>query len=61
MKLLLLQQKLRALGCEFHRQGGNHEIWSYENGRNFPLPRHKDIDERLAKSMIEKAKKNRRG
>jgi len=59
MKRLLLEQKLRALGCYFHRQGNNHEIWCYENGRKFPLPRHSDIDERLAKSMINKAKKNR--
>lgn len=61
MKRLLLEQKLRALGCGFHRQGGDHEIWSYENGRKFPVPRHTDIDERLAKSMINKAGKNRRG
>ena len=61
MKSLLLKQKLRALGCDFYRQGGGHEIWCYENGRKFPGPRHTDIDERLAKSMINKAKKNRRG
>jgi len=58
MKRLLLEQKLRALGCNFHRPGSNHDIWSYENGRKFPFPRHSDIDERLAKSMIYKAKKN---
>ncbi|MEA4979128.1 MAG: type II toxin-antitoxin system HicA family toxin [Petrimonas sp.] len=61
MKRLLLAQKLRALGCSFYRQGGDHEIWGYENGRKFPFPRHADIDERLAKSMINKARKNRRG
>lgn len=60
MKRLLLEHKLRALGCYFHRQGGDHEIWTYENGRRFPLPRHTDIDERLAKSIINKAKKNRK-
>ena len=59
MKKSLLEQKLRALGCDFYRNGGNHEIWNYENGRKFPLPRHSDIDERLAKSMINKAKQNR--
>lgn len=60
MKRLLLEQRLRALGCEFHRQGSNHEIWSYGNGRKFPVPRHSDINENLAKSMIRKAKENRR-
>ncbi|MDR0680664.1 MAG: type II toxin-antitoxin system HicA family toxin [Dysgonamonadaceae bacterium] len=59
MKRLLLEQKLRALGCSFHRCGGNHDIWSYENERKFPFARHSDIDERLAKSMIAKARQNR--
>ncbi|MDR2621400.1 MAG: type II toxin-antitoxin system HicA family toxin [Dysgonamonadaceae bacterium] len=60
MKRLLLEQKLIALGCYFHRRGGNHDIWNYENGRKFPFARHSDIDERLAKSMISKAKQNRK-
>jgi len=59
MKRLLLEQKLRALGCNYHRNGGNHDIWNYENGRKFSFPRHSGIDERLAKSMINKAKLNR--
>jgi hypothetical protein len=59
MKRLLLEQKLMALGCNFHRNGGNHDIWHYENGRKFPFARHSDIAERLAKSMINKAKQNR--
>ncbi|MCL1942432.1 MAG: type II toxin-antitoxin system HicA family toxin [Candidatus Azobacteroides sp.] len=60
MKRLLLEQKLRTLGCNFHRNGGNHDIWNYENGRKFPFPGYSDIDEGLAKSMINKAKQNRR-
>jgi len=59
MKRLLLEQKLRALGCDFYRRGGNHDIWNFENGRKFPFARHSDIDERLATSMINKAKQNR--
>ncbi|MDR1632329.1 MAG: type II toxin-antitoxin system HicA family toxin [Dysgonamonadaceae bacterium] len=47
------------MGCEFHRRGGNHDIWNYENGRKFPFARHSDIDERLAMSMINKARQNR--
>ena len=61
MKRLLLEQSLRALGCDFDRHGGNHDIWNYENERKFPVPRHSDIDDRLAKSIINKAKQNRRG
>ena len=59
MKHLNLEQKLRALGCVFHRNGSNHDIWQYENGRKFPFPRHSNIDEKLAKTMIKKAEKNR--
>jgi hypothetical protein len=59
MKRLFLEQKLRALGCSFHRTGGNHDIWNYENGRKFPFPRHSDIDEKPAGSMISKAKQNK--
>jgi len=60
MKSLILEQKLRTLGCDFYRHGSNHDIWTYENGRKFPFPRHSDIDEKLACSMIKRAKQNRR-
>jgi len=59
MKRLFLEQQLRALGCDFNRRGSNHDIWNYENGRKFPFARHSDINERLAKLMISKAKQNR--
>ncbi len=59
MKRLLLENRLRKLGCEFVRHGGNHDIWMYENGMYFPLPRHSDINERLAKSILKKAEENR--
>lgn len=61
MKRLFLEQELRELGCSFYRNGGNHDIWNYENGRKFPFPRHSDVNELTAKSMIKKAKTNRRG
>jgi len=60
MKRLLLEQKLRSLGCDFERHGSNHDIWDYENGRKFSFPRHSEIEENLAKSIINKAKRNRR-
>lgn len=59
MKRLKLEKTLIKLGCNFFRHGGNHDIWSYENGRKFPFPRHADINERTAKSMIKKASENR--
>ena len=54
---IFTRTKLKTLGCGFHRHGNNHDIWNYENGRKFPFARHSDIDERLAKSMIDKSKK----
>lgn len=36
-----LKSKLKSLaGCSFVRDGGNHEIWRSQSGRNFPIPRH---------------------
>ncbi|MFC2520790.1 MAG: type II toxin-antitoxin system HicA family toxin [Tannerella sp.] len=60
MKRVLLEKRLRALGCTFHRNGANHDIWSYENGRKFPLPRHADIEERLSRSILFRAGQNRK-
>ncbi len=56
MKKRDLEKALADLGWSFKREGGNHEIWS--NGkRSIPIPRHKEINERLAKHIIEDAKK----
>jgi hypothetical protein len=59
MKRFLLEQKLGTFGCEFNRHGGSHDIWAFENGRKFPMPRHAEIEERIAKAIINKAKQNR--
>jgi mRNA interferase HicA len=47
--------KLSALGCELIRHGGNHD-W-YQNTTTKvcqPVPRHREIKENLAKSIIKK-------
>jgi mRNA interferase HicA len=36
------------------RQGGNHEIWSI-GGELLVIPRHREINERTARSIIERA------
>lgn len=55
MKYKELIKKLKELGWFLQRQGGNHEIWS--NGKiQEPVPRHKEIDENLAKKILKKAK-----
>ncbi len=59
MKRKKLEKKLIDLGCSFCRNGSNHDIWIYENGRKFPFARHPDINEITAKSMIKRAQENR--
>ncbi len=57
MKKLDLEKRLRKLGWRFDREGGNHEIWT--NGViKEPIPRHKEINELLAKKIIRKAEVN---
>jgi len=36
---------------EFIRQGAAHEIWSIE-GREFSVPRHREIRERTARAIL---------
>jgi mRNA interferase HicA len=58
MKRNKLEKALKGLGWWFLRHGGNHDIWT--NGdRQEPIPRHPEINERLAKAIIKKAKAER--
>lgn len=51
MKQKDLIKKLKELGYNFVRHGGNHDV--YSNGLNSEMvPRHKEIDEDLAKSIL---------
>lgn len=47
----------KANGAEWllTRQGGSHEIYSF-NGTMIVIPRHAEINERLAKAIIEQCK-----
>jgi mRNA interferase HicA len=46
-----LEKILKKLGCWKLREGLNHEIWT--NGDLIiPVPRHKEINEKLAKYII---------
>ncbi len=51
MKRTELIKKLEEGGFYFERHGGNHDI--YVNGnRKETIPRHREIDERLAKAIL---------
>lgn len=57
MKKRDLEKRLMRLGWWMKRQGGNHEIWT--NGTEAePVPRHAEINELLAKKIINKARNN---
>lgn len=53
MKHQDLLKKLKTAGCELLRHGAKHDI--YHNpmtGRSQPVPRHREINELLAKKII---------
>jgi hypothetical protein len=59
MKRNDLIKKLVDMQCLFIRHGGNHD-W-YQNPRTKmaqPIPRHNDINENLAKSILKKLRDN---
>lgn len=56
MKKRDLDKELARAGWWLKRQGGGHEIWT--NGEETePVPRHREINERLAKKIIDVAKR----
>jgi mRNA interferase HicA len=55
MKRKKLEDELKRLGWWFLRHGGNHDIWT-DGSRQEPIPRHNEINEKLACSIIKKAK-----
>ncbi|MFP4428433.1 MAG: type II toxin-antitoxin system HicA family toxin [Desulfovermiculus sp.] len=53
MKRKDLLKLLKESGCVFVRHGRSHDL--YQNprtGRKQPVPRHKEIDEQLAKHIL---------
>ena len=55
MKRKDLEKKLAKYGWKFLRHGSNHDIWT--NGFDQePIPRHNEINEILAKKILNKAK-----
>lgn len=44
---------LTKAGCELLRRGANHDIYyNPDTGKSQPVPRHKEINELLAKKII---------
>lgn len=58
MKRKELQKKLKKLGYCLLRNGGNHDVWS--NGkRKIWVPRHNEISEGTANSILKDAERNK--
>ena len=55
MKRRALIKQLEKIGCVFIRHGGSHDWYSNPKTKvSQPIPRHKEINENLAKSIIKK-------
>ncbi len=55
MKRRDLIKKIEAFGCLLVRHGGSHDWYSNpKTKQSQPVPRHKEINENLAKSIIKK-------
>jgi mRNA interferase HicA len=53
LKRIDLIKRLEDAGCEMLRHGARHDIYHNPNsGRTEPVPRHREINERLAKKII---------
>ena len=53
MKRDQLLRMLVAAGCELLRHGGRHDIYvNPRTGQKQPVPRHREIDEALAKHIL---------
>ena len=55
MKHRDLVRKLTAMGCTLVRHGKAHDWWTNpETRQSQPVPRHREIHEQLAKSILRK-------
>lgn len=53
MKQKELIKRLESIGFEFDRHGGNHDIYKRDKEKE-TIPRHKEINERLARAILKK-------
>jgi mRNA interferase HicA len=51
LKRRALEKHLRAQGCRKLDEGGNHTRWVAESGLRSAVPRHREVDWKLARSI----------
>ena len=54
MKQRDLIKKLEKAGFTFERHGGDHDIYRRKQGEMEKIPRHREIDESLAKGILKR-------
>jgi mRNA interferase HicA len=52
-----LERWLISYGWRFLRSGGRHDVWT-DGQREEPIPRHREINERLARAILRRAYKD---
>lgn len=58
MKKRELVKRLRELGFTLRRRGGGHDIWG-DGRKSCTVPRHREIKDTLAKSILREAAASR--
>jgi mRNA interferase HicA len=60
MRRRKLERRLRDLGWVLQRHGGKHDVWSNADGSFTEfVPRHAEINERLARAILKRAAERR--
>jgi mRNA interferase HicA len=59
MKRRDLERAMKEMGWWFLRHGGRHDVWT-DGDRQELIPRHTEINEKLARSILHKAKKGKK-
>ena len=59
MKRRELEKRLTDLGWRFLRHGGKHDVWT-DGEREEAVPRHREINEKLALAILRRASKEQK-
>ena len=55
MKRRDLETQLREMGWRLERHGARHDIWT-DGDREEAVPRHREVNERLAKAILKRVR-----
>lgn len=60
MRRRKLERELNRIGWRLERHGGNHDIWT-DGHETVTIPRHREIEEELAKAILRDAERGSAG